>query len=263
MRRLCEYHEVVAPLLTTLGAGNWMMGQGGAPVLSLGLDSEGGESILSQYLCDVLATCLDALEARSRAIRQPSTASIFLLNNIGHIQREIVSNREGSSSGSTSSHHLSVYLGSIGQELPGGAMRQATKAYLDVWSPVAGALMDDNISAALGSSMANISSVPSSRSASSKITAMGSSNEKNAVKDRFAKFYDSLDDLERLHRAYPIAREDPQLRERLRSDVVRLVCPLYARFVAKHRAGDFSKNPQKHIRMTEQEVEDRISSLFK
>lgn len=68
----------------------------------------------------------------------------------------------------------------------------------------------------------------------------------------------------------------------------RLVCPLYARFVAKHRAGDFSKSkssislclwrlcqqsesdvclsptdPQKHIRMTEQEVEDRISSLFK
>lgn len=56
------------------------------------------------------------------------------------------------------------------------------------------------------------------------------------------KFYDGLDDLERLHRAFPIARDDAQLREKLRSDVVRMICPMYARFLAKHRTGDFSKS---------------------
>lgn len=58
----------------------------------------------------------------------------------------------------------------------------------------------------------------------------------------FSKFYDGLDDLERLHRAYPIARDDPLLRDRLRNDVIRMICPMYARFLAKHRTGDFSKS---------------------
>jgi carbon monoxide dehydrogenase subunit G len=57
-----------------------------------------------------------------------------------------------------------------------------------------------------------------------------------------SKFYDGLEDLERLHRAFPVAKDDPQLREKIRSDVVRMVCPMYARFLAKHRTSDFSKS---------------------
>jgi len=78
IKQLVDYGDVVSPLLQTLGNGNWMMAGNKAPVLSLGFDGE-EEGILTTYLNDVLATVLSALEGRSRAIRQLSTASIFLL----------------------------------------------------------------------------------------------------------------------------------------------------------------------------------------
>lgn len=163
MRHLCEYADIVGPLLTKLGVGNWMMGSGGAPVLSLGLD---GDSILSQYLCDVLAALLNALEARSRAIRQPSTASIFLFNNIGHIRREIARSDRESTSG------LAACLGTTGSELIEGALRQANASYLDAWNPIVSAIIEDGVGLTSKSG--------------SKITAMGGGGERAAVKDRFA-----------------------------------------------------------------------------
>ena len=36
-----------------------------------------------------------------------------------------------------------------------------------------------------------------------------------------SKFYEGLEDLERLHKAYPISREDAELKEKLRNDVIR------------------------------------------
>lgn len=165
MRHICEYADVVGPLLNTLGVGNWLMGAGGAPVLSLGLDGA-QDSIFSQYLCDVLAALLNALEARSRAIRQPSTASIFLFNNIGYIRREIArSDQESSSS-------LAACLGTTGSELIDGALRQANATYLDAWNPVVSAIMEDGMGL--------------SSKSGSKITAMGGGGERAAVKDKFA-----------------------------------------------------------------------------
>lgn len=166
MRQLCEYADVVAPLLTSLGAGMWMMGSDRAPVLSLGIDSE-TQSILSQYLADVLAAVLNALEARSRAIRQPSTASIFLLNNISHIKREIQQSDVGQTG-------VAACLGQIGFELIEGALRSAYSAYLEAWNPVVGPLMEDSTGG-----------LTTSKSGP-KLAGMGGSSEKAAVKDRFA-----------------------------------------------------------------------------
>lgn len=165
MRQLCEYADVVAPLLSTLGAGMWMMGSERAPVLSLSIESE-SQGILSQYLTDVLAALLNALEARSRAIRQPSTASIFLLNNVGHVLREVRSDKE-------SDEQLASYLGNVGAELIDGAMLSANTAYLDAWNPVVSVLMEDRVGM-------------TSTKSSGKIVGMGGGGERAAVKDKFA-----------------------------------------------------------------------------
>ncbi|SPO23353.1 related to Exocyst complex component Exo70 [Ustilago trichophora] len=258
VRQITEYSDVVSPLLHTLGNGNWMMSSGVAPVLSLGLDSDASkQSIVGDYLNDVVAVVLTSLEARSRAIRQPSTASVFLLNNIGHLRRTLSSplpSYLGAAEDGSSVSILSLHLGEVGDDLLATALRQANTAYLDAWSPVVAPLMDDQPLNA---------NTHYHRHATSKLIGVGSGSEKNQVKDRFAKFYEALDDLERLHKAYPVSREDHELKDRLRRDVTRLVCPMYARFLGKHKAGDFTKNPSKHIRMTEQEVEDKIASLFR
>ncbi len=258
MRQVTEYSDVVSPLLQTLGNGNWMMASGVAPVLSLGLDSDpSSQSIVGDYLNDVLAVILTSLEARSRAIRQPSTASVFLLNNIGHLRRTLMAplpNYLGAAEDGGSASIVSLHLGEMGDDLLGTALRQANTAYLDAWSPVVAPLMEDQPLNA---------NAHYHRHATSKLIGVGSGSEKNQVKDRFARFYEALDDLERLHRAYPVSREDHELKDRLRRDVIRLVVPMYARFLGKHKAGDFTKNPSKHIRMSEQEVEDKIASLFR
>ena len=258
VRQITEYSDVASPLLQTLGNGNWMMSSGVAPVLSLGLDNDASkQTIVGDYLNDVVAVVLTSLEARSRAIRQPSTASVFLLNNIGHLRRTLsapLPSYLGAAEDGSSVSILSLHLGEMGDDLLTTALRQANTAYLDAWSPVVAPLMDDQPLNA---------ETHYHRHAASKLIGVGSGSEKNQVKDRFAKFYEALDDLERLHRAYPVSREDHELKERLRRDVTRLVCPMYARFLGKHKASDFTKNPSKHIRMTEQEVEDKIASLFR
>lgn len=165
MRHLCEYADVVGPLLTTLGSGGWMMGSGGAPVLTLGLEGEQA-SIMSKYLADVLAAVLKALDARSRAIRQPSTASIFLLNNIGYIRKQFARSDRESSIG------LAACMGVTGSELIETALRQANASYLDAWNPIVGAIMDENFGL--------------NAKSGSKIAAIGGGGEKAAVKDRFA-----------------------------------------------------------------------------
>jgi exocyst complex protein 7 len=165
MRHLCEYADVVGPMLSSLGAGSWIAsGNNSAPVLSLSLEENG--SILSQYLVDVLAALLKSLEARSRAIRQGSTASIFLLNNIGYMKREIIRSDRESTAG------LGSCLGSKGSELLDGALRAANISYLDAWNPIVGAIIDEGVGLTTKSG--------------SKITAIAGGGEKAAVKDRFA-----------------------------------------------------------------------------
>ncbi|PWY98442.1 hypothetical protein BCV70DRAFT_201756 [Testicularia cyperi] len=258
IRQNVEYSDVTSPLLQTLGNGNWMMSSGTAPVLSLGLDNDPSKhSIVGDYLNDVVAVVLTALEARSKAIRQPSTASIFLLNNIGHLRRMLAAplpSYLGANEDGSAASTISLHLGEMGDDLLATALRQANTAYLDAWSPVVAPLMDDQ-------PLAHTSQYH--RHATTKLIGVGSGSEKNQVKDRFAKFYEGLEDLERLHRAYPFSKQDQDLKDRLRRDVTRLVCPMYTRFLAKHKAGDFTKNPSKHIRMSEQEVEDKIASLFR
>lgn len=62
--------------------------------------------------------------------------------------------------------------------------------------------------------------------------------------------------------AYPLSRDDEELRRGLRRDVVtQMVMPAYRRFAAKQVAAHFSSNPGKHMR-TEGEVEERLGRLF-
>ncbi|CAO1620193.1 unnamed protein product [Jaminaea pallidilutea] len=239
IRSMIDYSDIVPSLLSLLGAGNWKMGGSSAPVLSLSGDSK---AILSQYLCDALATTLEALQARSKAIQQPSTASIFLLNNMGRLQQDL-----------NSSSAIQKYMQPEGNEILAKALIDSRKAYLDAWSPVVTAIKDDSIPG-------------SSRHGGGKLGGgvLGGSGEraqKEDAKQRFARFFESLDDLERLHAAYPLGREFDELRSSLQKDVVRLVLPLYSRFVAKQMAAHFSSNPSKHLK-PEAEVEERLNHIF-
>lgn len=160
---------------------------------------------------------------------------------MGHLQRDL-----------SSSSLLQDYLGQQGTDVLNGAFRTARVAYLDAWHPVIAALMDDNV----GLTKPSTSKLSTLGGASS-----GERAQKEDAKQRFAKFFEGLEDLERLHMAYPLSRDDDDLRESLRREVLRLVMPLYSKFVAKQMAAHFSSNPTKHLR-PEAEVEERLMRLY-
>lgn len=71
---MIDYSDIVPSLLSLLGAGNWKMGGSSAPVLSLSSDSK---AILSQYLCDALATTLEALQGECvRGVTEEKSAQL-------------------------------------------------------------------------------------------------------------------------------------------------------------------------------------------
>ncbi|KAE8227219.1 hypothetical protein CF326_g7596 [Tilletia indica] len=287
IQHMVEYRDVVTPLLYTLGSGNWLMGSSAAPVLTLsGVTGAGGASqysqygagaqsltqdeaderergkrgdaVLRRYLVDVAACVCEALAIRSKAIRQQSTASIFVLNNISYV-RNALTDRNPMPTSPTSPLDATPpdtvvleYLSSAGEELLSQTLRQANARYLDAWAPLVTYLMEDASSSGGGGG-----------GWKAAYPRGGFDSDKMPTKERFAKFYEGLDDLERLHRAYPVGREDRELRERLKKEVGRMIVPLYTRFVTKHKTSGFSKDPSKHIRMTPQELEERIHMILR
>ncbi len=65
---------------------------------------------------------------------------------------------------------------------------------------------------------------------------------KAAVKERAARFYDSLDEVVERHRGLGVLEDDDLGRRELADEVVKLVIPSLERFISKHREREFSKS---------------------
>lgn len=220
MRQLSDNQATVEALLAVLGAGNW----GGPPTTSHAIDEDAG--LLTRYLNDVLITLLNALDARARIAKARSTgvASIFLLNNISYIRREVLSSQIGD------------LLGEACEDSLNKRMRSAKSAYLENWSPLVSALLDAGLDqgGAAGAIKAGLGAV--------KGGGLAGASEKRETKDRFVRFHDAFEEVEELHRGSRLDEGEQELRERLKGEVERMVVPTYSKFLARHRGGEFSKS---------------------
>jgi exocyst complex protein 7 len=70
----------------------------------------------------------------------------------------------------------------------------------------------------------------------------GVAAERRDIKDRFARFQDALADVETLHRIAALDPGEEDMRQRLKDEVSRMVCPTYAKFHSRHQKGEFSKS---------------------
>ena len=142
-------------------------------------------------------------------------------SNVGYIKKEL-ENTAATEEGTVS---VLGYLGEDGQELLAGTLRIAFASYLDGWSPCVSALMEDVPLSGAHSA---------SKGAASKLaTSLGGGNEKVIVKDRLARFYECLDEMEQLHRAYPLSKEDLEIKVKLLRDVSRYAATLF-NFITPH-----------------------------
>jgi len=100
------------------------------------------------------------------------------------------------------------------------------------------------------------------------------SGGKTAAKEKFTRFFDLLDEILERHRMAKVfdssggiqsqedEEEEAEERAGLGNEVTSFVIPTLKRFTQKQKDRDFSKNPQKYIRRTPEEVESLIRGVF-
>ena len=107
--------------------------------------------------------------------------------------------------------------------------RNAKSAYLEIFSPLVSCLMDAGMSDHHGAS-----------SSLKNVIGVGGNNEKKDTKDRFGRFNEALEEIEHLHRIARLDRNESDLRERVKDEIVRMCVPTYTSFVKRH--DNFSKS---------------------
>jgi exocyst complex protein 7 len=164
-------------------------------------------------------------------------AAILTLNNISYIRRELLLNSNvpdllasGGTSRRDSSSTTATGAGpgasssdmNIEDEL-NKRNRQAKTSYLEIFSPLVSCLMDAGVE----------------QSALKSAIGVGNT-EKKDTKDRFGRFNEALEEVESLHKMARLDKNEPNLRERVKDEVIRMCVPTYTRFVQKHE--NFSKS---------------------
>ncbi|KZO98107.1 exocyst complex component exo70 subunit [Calocera viscosa TUFC12733] len=182
------------------------------------------DAILEHYLHDVMTILIKALEGRARALKRAQTGSIFMLNNLSYIRSNILLNPRSA---------IDDLLPAQSQDSLNTAFRQAKNSYFEAnWSPL----------------LSNLGEGKGGR---------------QVVKDQWTGFFDGLAEVATTHQAFPLNKQDAELREKLAEEVNNLVMPAFQRFSARHQAADFTKNPSKYIRATPEEVAQQIRALFR
>lgn len=65
---------------------------------------------------------------------------------------------------------------------------------------------------------------------------------KAAVKEKFTRFFDLLDEIAERHKFAKVLAEDEEVRETITEEVVKLVVPVFQRFTQRNTGKDFSKS---------------------
>lgn len=256
LKMLCKHADMVESFLVMLGDGKWIFGANTIPKQPPNASLSNEESpLLVKYLDDALSTLYAAIEARSKNLKLRSSAAntitsvtarngvgaIYMLNNFTYIRRELLE---------------SMVIDIMGEQLEdqlNKRVRSCKVRYLEIWSPLISALMDaggDEGKFGLG---AVKSALPGQQAGA----------ERRDVKDRFGRFNDAFEEIIQLHQAARLDNNDPEMKDRLRDELERMIMPTYAKFAQRHEGGQFSKNPSKYLKFSADQLEERLDELFK
>lgn len=219
--------EAVIASLATLGDGNWKMGEGVGKGGKMGGPVDGNERVLLEhYICesqpssscplliflvDVIVTVVGTLNTLSVMGRRPQMGSIYLLNNISHLRNRLLDAPESS---------IDEFLPKPTQDVLNSNFRTAKAAYFDSnFSPLIQALADE-------------------KERSGGLVGGGKSA---LMKEKWNRFFDALDEVSERHRVARVLADDPDGRNMLQEEVVRLVIPALLRFTQKNKEKEFSK----------------------
>ncbi|XP_013396537.1 exocyst complex component 7 [Lingula anatina] len=84
--------------------------------------------------------------------------------------------------------------------------------------------------------------------------------DKQNIKDKFAGFNKEMEELRKIQKSYAIP--DSELRENLKQDNKDFILPKYEMFWKKYVNTNFTKNPEKYMKYTKDEVETMLDGFF-
>lgn len=195
----------------------------------------------------VLQKNRDGSSSNSLNRQAAGLSAILMLNNVSYIRRELLLNSNvpdllasgggiASKRGSTSTigqggaGSVSAYGGDVNiEDELNKRHRQAKSSYLEIFSPLVSCLMD-----------AGMNESHSTSSALKNAIGGGHSQDKKDKKDRFTRFNESLEEIENIHKFSRLDKNEFDLRERVKDEIIRMCLPTYTNFVKRN--DNFSKS---------------------
>lgn len=154
-----------------------------------------------------MTTAIASLNTVSRTARRTPYSSVFLLNNISHLRKQLLIQPKDDS--------ILALLSPSTSEALNSAFRTAKAGYFDLnFSPLMQIFTDD----------------PKDKS------------NKAAAKEKFTRFFDLFDELIERHRFAMVLEDDEEGRREIGDEIVMLVVPSFQRFTQKQKDKEFSKS---------------------
>lgn len=228
LERLPEVQSAVTAALVKLGDGNWKMGEGVQVGKTAKAEDVPESVVLEHFLYDIVNTTINSLTTLSRTSKRPPFAAIFLLNNVSYLLTSLFLRPVHPA--------LPILLPKPAHDILNSSFRTAKATYFDAnFSPLMQALMDD----------------PKEKA------------NKSATKEKLTRFFDLLEEVTDRHKMARVMEDDPEGRERMSEEVVKLVIPSLQRFIQRHRDKDFGKHPSKYIKMSPETVETHLAGIYR
>ncbi|CAH1274438.1 EXOC7 [Branchiostoma lanceolatum] len=200
--------------------------------------AEVNERKLSIYIGKVLGALQLNLENKAKGYDDPALTAIFLLNNYHYILKSL-----------KSSGLLRVVVLQTGdiEEHYEDIIREQKRLYSKSWSGVLRHVLEIS-----GKTVSQQRAAPQMGKLKDK--------ERQTIKDRFKGFNQEFDDIYRTQKGYAIP--DHELRQSLRNENKEFILPAYTAFREKYEPMQFTKNPEKYIKYTVEEVSATIDRFF-
>ncbi|XP_053309303.1 exocyst complex component 7 isoform X4 [Spea bombifrons] len=194
--------------------------------------SEFSRRLLSSYICKVLGNLQLKLLSKSKMYEDLALGAIFLHNNYNYILKSLEKSELMQLVAVTQKNPDSLYRDHIEQQI---------QIYQRSWIKVTDYVSDKNMPVFQGAKLKD--------------------KERQMIKERFKGFNDGLEEICKVQKSWAIP--DKRQRERIRHAQKNIVQDAYGAFLHKYGTGvNFTKNPDKYIKYSVEQVGDMIERLF-
>ncbi|XP_073443995.1 exocyst complex component 7 isoform X6 [Dendrobates tinctorius] len=188
--------------------------------------------LLSTYICKVLGNLQLKLLSKSKMYEDLALGAIFLHNNYNYILKSLEKSELMQLVSVTQRDPDSLYREHIGQQI---------QIYQRSWLKVIDYVNDKNLPLLHGAKLKD--------------------KERQMIKERFKGFNEGLEEICKIQKSWAIP--DKKQREWIRQSQKKIVQEAYSAFLFKYGKGvNFTKNPDKYIKYSVEQVGEMIERLF-